>query len=422
MKRRPPSPVRSRIEGLEREMVSFAAALCAIPTVNPPGQRYEECAEFLAAKTRALGMSTRLVRVPAEVQARVLPGFEAWPRVSVVARWDVGAPQTLHFTGHYDVVPATAGWKTDPFRPVERRGRLIARGADDMKSSITAAIFAVQALMGAGVRPPWNIELSFTPDEETGGELGLGYLVTSGAIRPDAAILCEGGQGLEIGYAHKGVLWLDVTVHGKSAHACVPQRGVNALYKAAPLIQRLLTLEKVYARRGTRFQVRKPEHRRPTIMIGGVAGGGAKVNTIPDRFHFTIDRRLNPEDRMTEVRAEILRVIADAKRADPGLRVTVETLLHVPPGWTDLETPFCRLAQDACRAVLGRTPRFTMTPGFTDLHFLTQDLGIPAVMYGASGGKGHADGEYATVASIVQTCRIYAEIALHLQASVSKPV
>jgi len=403
-----------RLDRLQEPMLAFAIKFCSIGTVNPPGERYLECVQFLAKKFRNLGLATRVVRVPKSLQAKSLPRSADYPRASVIGRWDVGATRTLHFTGHYDVVPPTPGWKTDPFKPVLRGRRLVARGADDMKTSNTAAIFAVEAMIKAGVRPPWNIELSFTPDEETGGSLGLGYLVKTGRVNADAAVLCEGGSGPNIGYAHKGVLWLDVTVIGKSGHACDPASGVNALEMACALIDRLKGLDKLYARRLTAFKMDRPSLKRPTLVVGGISGGGGKVNTIPGRFHFTIDRRINPEEKLPQVKAEIMNVIRTAQRRDRRLKVRVKTLLYVPPGWTNLDAPLCTIARAAYRAVTGRNPRFRMTPGFTDMHWLTRNAKVPTIMYGTVGAGAHSDLEYTSISSMPQTARIYAEIAMRM--------
>lgn len=410
------SLVSRRVDLLQERMVDFASRLCSIATVNPPGERYLECVDFLAEKLASLGLSTLIVRVPKAIQAKLLPGMEDYPRASVLARWDVGAKRTLHFNGHLDVVPPTAGWKTDPFKPVITRNRLIARGADDMKCANTAAIFAVQAMMEAGVRPAWNLELSFTPDEETGGWLGLGYLVKSKQIKPDAAVVCEGANGANFGYAHKGVLWLDVTVIGKPGHACDPSCGVNALQSACSLIDQLKRLEQVYARRRTAFRMDKPWLKCATLMMGGISGGGGKVNTIPDRFHFTIDRRINPEEKLAEVKAELMAVIRKARRRNRKLKVRVKTLLYVPPGWTDLNEEICRTARAAYKAVTGKSPRFRMTPGFTDMHWLTRDAKVPTILYGTSGVGAHADLEYTRIPSMLQTAKIYAEIAMRMPA------
>ncbi len=391
--------VADRIERSGDALVEFARNFCAIDTTNPPGRNYQACCEFLAEKLESIGLAARVVRVPKAEQARLAPGLDNHPRFSVIGRWDVGAKKTLHFTGHYDVVPATGGWKTDPFKPVVRGDRLIGRGSGDMKGSDTAAIFAVDALRRSGATPPWNIELSFTPDEETGGCAGLGWLVKSGQIKPDAAVLCEGGSGDNIGYAHRGVLWLNVTVLGKPGHASNPKNGVNALEKACALIGQLQGLEKVYVTRRTRFHIKQPH---PTLMIGGVSGGGGKVNTIPDRFSFSIDRRMNPEDKLSDVKAEFAEVIRRARRRDPKLKVKVEYPLHVQSGWTEPTAPIARIAQAARAAVAGKVPGFRMTPGFTDMHFLTRDGKVPTIGYGAEGDGAHSDFEYVRISDLLR--------------------
>jgi acetylornithine deacetylase/succinyl-diaminopimelate desuccinylase-like protein len=147
----------------------------------------------------------------------------------------------------------------------------------------------------------------------------------------------------------------------------------------------------------------------------GAAGGG-KVNTIPGRFFFTIDRRINPEERLAEVKREIVAAIRKAERRNRRLKVRVRTLLYVPPGWTDLRAGICRTAQAACRAVTGHNPRFRMTAGFTDMHWLTRDIKVPAIMYGTSGAGAHSDLEYTRVPSILTTARIYAEIIMRMPA------
>lgn len=403
--------VARRIDKLAPAMVEFLSEFCAIDTTNPPGRNYTACVRFLREKMKSLGMRTRIVKPDPDEQLKLVPGSEGYPRPSVVGLWDVGAGKTLHFTGHYDVVPATAGWKTEPFEPVIKGSRLYARGSSDMKGSDTAAIFAVQAMQEAGVTPPWNIELSFTPDEETGGYAGLGHLVRSGAIKPDAAVLCEGGTGRNVCIAHRGVLWVDVTVLGKPGHASNPKNGINALGKAISLIEQLRGLEKVYARRKTEYPTTKASQKHPTLMIGGISGGGEKVNTIPDRFHFTIDRRLNPEDKVGEVKAEIMAVIRKAQKKDKELKVKVDWPLYVQSGHVDPKSHICRVARQAVKAVTGKTSLVRMTTGFTDMHFLTRDGKVPTIGYGAEGSGAHADNEYVLIPSVIRTAKVYARIA-----------
>jgi len=405
--------VQAEIKKRQRELVEFTKAFCRFGTVNPPGHLYLECVRFLDKKLKSLGLKTRILRVPPKVQAKLVPGLDAYPRYNIVARWDTGAKKTLHYTGHYDVVPPTSGWQTDPFAPFVKGDKLIGRGTVDMKACDAAAIFAVQALKACGVTPKWNIELSFTADEETGGYAGLGWTVKSKQIKPDAAVLLEGGSGENIGYAHRGVLWLNVTVFGKAAHASNPKNGVNALEKACTLIRELQTLDKIYAKRRSRFHA-QPMARRPTLMIGGVSGGGNKINTIPDRFSFSIDRRLLPEENLGKVKAEIMAVIKRAQRKDRELQVEVAYPLYVAPGWTDERAEILKVTQAAYKAVTGQPSKFRMTGGFTDMHWLTNDAKVPTVGYGCKGAGAHADFEWVSIQSMIETCQVYAEIAMRM--------
>lgn len=404
-----------RIEKLEKPIVRFLSDFCAIDTSNPPGRNYLACCEFLRDKLESLGLAVKIHRVPKAQQAELVPGLDDWPRYNLVARWDVGAKRTLHFTGHYDVVPATSNWRTDPFSPVVKGGRLYARGSSDMKGPNTCAIFAVEAMMRAGVTPPWNIELSFTADEETGGHAGLGWLVHQRKIRPDAAVLCEGGGGGNLGYAHRGVVWTNVTVHGKAGHAANPRNGVNALDRARHVIDELRKLEKDYADRISRHVAGKRAARRPTMMIGGVAatGPGDKVNTIPDRFTFSIDRRVIPEERLAGVRREIRDAVKRAQQRDGNLRIDVDFFMHVEPGASDTSHPVFAVTREQVRRVRGKRPLLRMSGGFNDMHYLTNDAHVPTVGYGCAGGSGaHGDNECIPIKELLRTTRVYAGVAM----------
>ena len=85
----------------------------------------------------------------------------------------------------------------------------------------------------------FNIECSFTCDEETGGQLGAGYIVEKGLVDADYVVICEGGTEMNIGNGHNGVLWLEIDVQGKAAHGSQPDKGINAFEKTAELVSAL---------------------------------------------------------------------------------------------------------------------------------------------------------------------------------------
>ena len=410
----PSALIRRYLLDRRDEMIKLTGALCAIATENPPGREYESCVDFLNETAKSFGLKTKKVRVPKAYQIIDLPpDMLEYPRFNLICRWNTGAKKTIHFNSHYDVVPVTDDWKTDPFSPVLKGGKLYGRGTSDMKGSLVASLYAVKAMRECGLTPPWNVELSFTADEEIGGECGVGYLVKKRIVCPDAAVICEGGAEDYIMYGHRGVLWADVLVKGVSAHGSRPHLGVNAFEKGMDLARRFRDLQKQYAKRKTAYPVNHPAARTPTMTLGGVSGGGSKVNTIPDSFHFTIDRRLIPEERISDVTKELKQVIQDARSDDKKLKAKLRVMKGFNAGITEQESDICKIAKRAVESVHRRKAETLIFGAFTDLHFFTNEGHCPTVGYGVAGDGIHGCKEYVLVKSLVETARVYAEIALN---------
>lgn len=389
--------------------IELLADLVRIPTVNPPGCRYAELVALLDERCRGLGLSTKVHRVPDSRVAEVV-GSADYPRLNLVARWDVGAPRTVHFNGHYDVVPASGSWRFgDPFRPEIAGGSLYGRGSGDMKGSIVALLAALAGLRKAGLRPAVNVECSFTADEEIGGELGAGYLVRESLIEADCVVVCEGAAGAQVACGHNGVLWLEVELLGKSAHASRPEDGVNAFEQMAALVTGLAGYRKRLAT--VRRQYRDPSgaQRSPTVTLGGVFGGGPgeKVNTVPARASFSIDRRLVPGERLGPVEAELRRAL-ETVAARTGARHRVRSLLRIDPCVVDPRAEVVRAFSRVVQSVRRQPARHKVTTGFTDLHYFVEEAGLPGLGYGVKGESAHGQDERVRVRDLLQTARVYA--------------
>jgi succinyl-diaminopimelate desuccinylase len=400
----------SYIDSHQADLLQALKSMVQIATVNPPGRNYCEMAEHLRERLQALAMDTCVHRVPDAdvIEAGVDPAF---PRYNVIARWDVGARRTVHFNAHYDVVPvAAADWKTDPFAGQISGGWVYGRGAGDMKGSIAALLGALEALQATATTPTVNVEVSFTADEETGGALGAGWIVNQGLVQADYAIECEGASGSRVGVGHNGVLWLEVDVEGKSAHASSPDRGINAFEKMAQIVQHLQPLKRRLASAARRWQGPDGQRRQPTINVGGVFSGGEgeKVNTVPGAAQFSIDRRLVPGETLHKAEAELVDMLEEAAtRADA--RYQVRSLLRIEPCVVDpsgvLPVAFAR----SVRSVRRHTPDFRLTTGFTDLHYFVEELGLPGIGYGVGGERAHGADERASIRDLVQTASTYAD-------------
>lgn len=398
------------IDGSQRRIVRDLQKMVRQPTVNPPGEGYQVMAEQLAERCCLLGMSTRVHRVPdADVSAAGVD--PAYPRYNVVARLDVGAARTVHFNAHYDVVPVTvADWQSPPFGAELHGQWLVGRGAGDMKGSIASLLAAIEALRTTKTTPALNIECSFTADEETGGALGAGWVVQQGLVKADYAIVCEGSSGPRVGLGHNGVLWLQVSVAGKAAHASSPDRGVNAFEHMALMVSRLQDMKRRLTGRQRRWTDPSGNERGPTISLGGVfeGGEGQKVNTVPGAASFSIDRRLVPGERIAKARTELVEAI-EAAAAAVGARVQVETLLAIEPCVTSAEEPLATAFCEAVRSVRRRTPGFRVTTGFTDLHYFVDNGALPGIGYGVDGERAHGADERVPVRDLVLTAKTYAD-------------
>ncbi len=391
--------------------VDVLKRLISIPSVAPDGSHYGEAAELLASELEKLGLSVEVIRIPRDYQESKCRGASPNPRFIVLGRLDAGSRITLHFNGHYDVVPGGTGWTvTDPFKPVIKDGRLYGRGAVDMKGGIAAVLGALHALQRTGALPGVNIEAAFVPDEEIGGECGAGYLVEevlSGRL-PDYAVIPE-PSGLEHPWhGHKGLLWARITVRGVNAHASTPWRGANAFLRAARLAEKLQdAYTPILSSKRTRYPTLPPEAYTPTVMIGGEAGvpGGGKTNQVPGEFYFTVDRRLIPEETVEEAKLELEALLRWASIAAGGVEYRVEYTAEMEPAINDPGRLLDALRSAAEKAGVSLGDP-VVCPGGLDLRYYTA-RGVRTLAYGPDGSTAHAPDESISLEELRKLTEIF---------------
>ncbi len=399
-----------------RDLVALLQRLVRVPTVNPPGENYAAITALLVRELRAAGLAAQRFPIPTALLKKHLPRAQhAFPRYNVLGK--LAAPdatadtKTLHFNAHYDVVPAAAGWRHgSAFSGAVEGGWIYGRGTADMKGSIAALLLALRALRASGARPRVNVEVSFTADEETDSALGAGWLVEHAPIAPDYAVVMEGGEGNTIGCGHNGVVWLEVTVHGRAAHGSLPHRGVNALEKMSALVLALDAHKRALARR--RF--RSPDGRvlTPTLNVGGVfaSGPGGKINTVPALARFSIDRRVVPGETVASAERELRAFLRTAAKKIPGCRITIAKVSENHPCYTPPRGPFCAALAACVRRVRGGRVKFGVSTGFNDMHFFAAQRKIPTLGHGPGGQHEHGADERAKVKELVASAKIYAEL------------
>ena len=404
------SRVHQYVEEHQEQLLDSAQALVRVDTVNPPGRNYRAMADALLGRCQGLGLRAKVHRVPDQEVRRVLGSVE-FPRYNLIARWDAGRPQTAHFNAHYDVVPCAGRWRFgDPFEPGLSAGALYGRGTGDMKGAIAALLMAVEALKATGAEPAFNIECSFTADEETGGQLGAGWIVNKGLVNADFAVVCEGAAGTQVGCGHNGVLWLEVELTGKAAHASRPEQGVNAFEAMADVVQKLQAYKAQLNAAERRYVDFDGEVRNPTLNIGGTFSGGEgdKINTVPARARFSLDRRLVPGEQLAAVERELRRAVVQAA----GSPCQVAAPLRIEPCVVDADHALPRAFARAVQAVRRRAAGYRLSSGFTDLHYFAVAGGLPGIGYGVKGERIHGVDERVRVRDLVLTARTYAEFML----------
>jgi succinyl-diaminopimelate desuccinylase len=393
-----------------RDAARLLQALVRQRTVNPPGENYDSITAFLARELEALGLGVKRFALPAAWLKKHLPPEQrSYPRFNVLGRWNAGASKTIHFNAHYDVVPAGGAWRHgDAFGGTLECGWVYGRGAADMKGSMASLLLALRALRATRTLPRCNVEVSFTADEETDSALGAAWLVQRAGLRADYAVVMEGAEGRTICCGHNGVLWFNVTVHGRAAHGSEPQCGINAFEKMASLALALNDYKKHLARRT--FVTPSGRVMRPTLNLGGVfnAGPGGKINTVPALASFTVDRRVLAVENHEAAERELRAVLAATARKIPHCHITIEKISENFACFTPPADPFFA-AMAACVGRVRRTrPVFSLSTGFNDMHFFSHHLKIPTLGYGPAGENYHAVDERAPVRDLVTTAKIYA--------------
>jgi succinyl-diaminopimelate desuccinylase len=360
------------------EQTRFLQALIQVPTDTPPGNNTPHAlraAELIAA----MGLSVEKHEVPqAEVEAAGLQSI-----TNLVARRHYGSGgRTIALNAHGDVVPPGEGWTKDPYGGEIDNGHIYGRAAAVSKCDFSTFTFAVRALEAVAKPTQGGIELIFTYDEEFGGEVGPAWLLQHKIIQPDLVIAA--GFSYQVITAHNGCLQIELTVHGKMAHAAVPHTGIDALQGANRILTALYAQNALYQSNASKVE----GITHPYLNVGFIAGG-TNTNVVPGKVVLKLDRRMIPEEDPVAVEADIRAVIDAAVagfnqgRTDEGIHVDVRRLLLSKalkplPG----HEPLAEALQRHASAVFNEPIPACGTPLYTDVRIFGE-AGIPGVLYGA---------------------------------------
>jgi succinyl-diaminopimelate desuccinylase len=412
--------VLAAVDAAADEIVDFTSTLVRIPTINPPGEAYDECARVIGTRLTACGFDVDYIAADGRPEHT-----RDHPRVNVVGlRRGRSERPLVHLNGHFDVVPTGAGWTVDPFGGLVRDGRIYGRGTCDMKAGIAAAIYAAEAIRRAGVEPSGSIEISGTVDEESGGFAGVAYLAEQRRIsadRIDYVIIPEPLNVDRVCVGHRGVYWFEIETRGRIAHGSMPFLGVSAIDHMSRVLDRLRReLIPTLAARTTRMPVVPALARHATLNVNGISGGqpvdGSQTPCVADSCRAVFDRRFLLEEQLDDVKGELAELLRRMAAEVAGFEYTLRDLMIVHPVQTPAGSPLVASLERHVQRVLGRPATQIASPGTYDHKYVERIGGIrQCVAYGPGIlDLAHQPDEWCAVDDLVNATKVLALTLLDL--------
>jgi succinyl-diaminopimelate desuccinylase len=360
----PRSATRDPLAALEVDegyYIELLRQLVRMDTCNPPGRETE---------------AVRLVGSALDELGFVVRYFEPETgRTSALARLPGQAEgRSLLLNGHVDTGPVVEGWTKDPWAGSMEGRRLYGQGVGDMKAGVAAMVAATRAVIRSGLHRRGDLVLMVVADESSGGHCGSGHVVRQVDAPAEMGIVCEPARGAFVRVAHRGAVWVEITVTGRSGQGAKPETGVNAIELAARAIGQL------YDELRPTWQRHHPLLPPPSLNVGMIEGG-LKPNMIPGQCRVRLDRRTLPGERVDDVLEEIRRTCEVVVRPLGGA-ISVREILHVDPGEVDPAAGIVSECKRAFEQVTGRRLEVVGTGGFTDAHWLIDHWKIPTVSFG----------------------------------------
>jgi acetylornithine deacetylase/succinyl-diaminopimelate desuccinylase-like protein len=374
----------------EAALVELTRSLVKANGQNPPG---EEAATVAVLGAAAAELGLEVCETP------VRPGRN---NIRIML---AGPGPGLLLLGHTDVVPVGDGWTKDPFGGVVEGGRIYGRGASDMKGGLAAALAAMAALRGAGLRGP--VELAALVDEEETG-FGIGAYVES-TDRPFLGCITAEPTDLQTVVGARGASYLRVEVHGTACHAGKPDDGANAIYGAAAVVAEIERLHRELAR------LPHPLLGPATWSVGQISGGSSG-SIVPAECVVIADRRLLPGESTATVMDDVRERIAGLRLHDRGLTLDVTMPMEMPAFETPADSPLAATVDTALADAGGPG----LPPGgwtaACDGGFVARDLGVPVVVLGPGSvsTQAHRPDESVAIEELMVAARAYTLAALRL--------
>ncbi len=404
------SRVLKSVDASKDEMVSTLSELCKIPAIPPESGGEGEADKFAlladilddAGLPKGRDYPSKDKRVPGGKRHNLvvrMKGESAVGRIWVVS--------------HVDIVPPgeQSLWKTDPYKPVVKGGKIYGRGTEDNGQAMVTSLYAAKALLDCGAIPKRDVMVAFVSDEEVGSRHGIQHIISEGIVKPDDLVVVPdsgspNGQYIEV--VEKSHLQLRLTVRGKQCHASRPNKGINA-YRAASAYVTEAT-DMLYAKYDRRDRLFQPPYStfEPTKKHANVPN----VNTIPGEDVSFFDYRVLPGEDLDAI-LEDLKDLGRKHGRSSGARFDIETVSvsEAAPA-TPVGSPVVKALSASIKAVKGVPAKPLGIGGGTCAAYFRR-AGIPAAVWATIDEKAHEPNEYAVVANLVSDAKVFAHMFLN---------
>lgn len=351
-------------------------------------------AELLVAEMSKLGFDEAVIDSTGNVVGRIGDG-----------------PTIIHFDGHMDTVRVNdpEDWEHPAFSGEIVDGELWGRGSVDMKGGLCASIYGAARARDKGYLEGKTVYVTGTVCEEYCDGVNLELLYNERGLKPDYCVICE-PTGNVITLGHKGKAQVRIHTHGVSAHGSAPEKGKNAVYEMAEIIQRVEALN---------ARLYKPDAPHGTIVLSDIRCESASLNAVPSECSIYLDRRLALGETLEQVRAEMDELVAGKDAS-----WEIGTLTHTSWKGADLVyEPWCdpwKTAEDApiTKALLAAYADVYghESEGFDFWDFGTNGItpffrGVATIGFGPGPYKlAHMTNEHTPIADVERACNIYCEL------------
>ena len=369
------------------DLAALLSSLVAADSVNPSlvagGAGEHEIATLIEAWAR-----------DAELETERLEETPGRPSVLVRAR-GTGRGRTLLFCGHIDTVNVEG--MTDAHTPRIDGDRLYGRGAYDMKAGVAAALLAAREVSRVGLAG--DVVVAAVADEEYAS---LGVQEALRRVSADAAVVTEPTE-LELAVAHKGFVWSEIEVTGRSAHGSRPQLGVDAILKMGAVLNELEQLDRSLAQRTHPLLGRASVH-------ASLIEGGVELSSYPAHCKLGLERRTLPGETSEQIDAEVAGLLEGCREADPEFEASHRILLVREPFEIDQEEELVTLVAQAAAEVLPEPATIGGASYWADAAFIAA-AGIPTVLFGPGGEGAHAIDEWVSLSDTEAVARTLVRLA-----------